>query len=416
MTTRLAGNKTVRNTVEQLSCDDNEVNDLGSPTTSDAIARAYPPAKLNLFLELLARRPDGFHEIDTVMVPIDLCDDLQVSAVERSGVSLTAKWLPSTDQFAAKLGLDPGSAAADEILDIPIDDRNLVCRALNLFLSHFGLSGGFDVILGKRIPAGAGMGGASSDAAAVILCAAELYGLRHRTADLHHIAAQIGSDVPFFLGPQVPSRGETDATIHGLEPPSNHGESYPAIQAGHATGRGEKIAPLEVLCPLYLVVVYPAHVLSTATVFAKSEIPDQPRSSVPMIDALRSGNLDKLSVELWNRLSIPAAEIVPRIDEILKTMWQTELSSCQLTGSGSACFGIAGSAEIANRVVGELTAQLIPANDLIHFASQPDCAEDDTIIDQPGSGGALILTTQTTSVPTKVFLSPDTTGHRETTG
>ena len=370
------------------------MNDFGSPHIDDATARANPPAKLNLFLELLGRRPDGFHEIDTVMVPIDLCDDLRIRVVNRPGVSLAAEWLPSNDQFASILGLDPTSAATEEILAIPCDDRNLVCRALNLFSSFFGLTGGFDVVLGKRIPAGAGMGGASSDAAAAILCAAELHGLRDRTADLHHIAAQIGSDVPFFLGSRVPPG------------PNDTGGSISAIQAGRATGRGEKIEPLELLRPLNFVVVYPAHVLSTAKVFAKSVIPDQPCSSAGVTAALGSGNLEKLSAALLNRLSNPAAEIVPRIDEILKSMWQTELSSCQLTGSGSACFGLAGSAEIASRAAGELIARLIPANNLIQPVPQPERAEDDTIINQP-SGGALILTTQTTSVPTKIFLSRD---------
>jgi 4-diphosphocytidyl-2-C-methyl-D-erythritol kinase len=307
----------------------------GDPTQSFDPSRpplwTRPPAKLNLFLELLARRDDGFHEIDTVMIPINWCDRLGVLRTEQPGVQLNVDWLPSIATAARRLGIAPSQ------LGVPDDETNLVHRALTRLAEAFDIRGGFRCRLFKRIPVGAGMGGASSDAAAALRCGAALLGVSDSRREIQSIAAELGSDVPFFLG----DRGRR-------------------ISAARARGRGEKLSPVTVASPLHVVVVFPNESLSTARVYAASSVPADPRTAEGMVDALRSGNRRNISAQLMNRLSQPAREIAPRIDEILKSMWRAGLRTCQLTGSGSACFALANSARDANQASARLRAVLEP--------------------------------------------------------
>ena len=301
------------------------------------VAHTKPPAKLNLFLELLGKRGDGFHEIDTVMVPVDLCDELSLWRTDQPGTDLKVDWLPSMQEVASRLDVQPGSKQADELLGIPTDASNLVSRALKQFADIFDIEGGFGCQLGKRIPAGAGMGGASSDAASALMAASRLCGVPHDAPHLKEIAASIGSDVPFFLG-----------------------DSGRPLQAARAQGRGEVIQPVGVACPLHFVLVFPAASLSTAKVYARAKIPDVPHIGDAMVDGLQKG--DRVAVEnaLSNRLAQSAKEILPRIDEILHCMWRSGMQACQLTGSGSACFALVASADEAHQSVDRLRSVLEP--------------------------------------------------------
>jgi 4-diphosphocytidyl-2-C-methyl-D-erythritol kinase len=293
---------------------------------------------LNLFLELLARRDDGFHEIDTVMVPIDWCDDLQLCRTTAPGIQLTVDWLPSRDAIAAELGLPPKSKAADQMLAIPKDDNNLVHRALARFIEEFSVDGGFDCTLGKSIPAGAGMGGASSDAASALRCAALLCGVDTGRHELHLIAEEIGSDVPFFMG--------------------RAGDNEQVITAARATGRGENIESVTISNPLNFLVVFPAVTLQTALVYADSQVPRAPQTADQLIAALQRNNDGAFADLLLNRLQEPAKKIAPQINEILKSMWRIGLGTCQLTGSGSACFAIVSSAKEAKESEQQLRAEI----------------------------------------------------------
>jgi 4-diphosphocytidyl-2-C-methyl-D-erythritol kinase len=297
-----------------------------------------PPAKLNLFLEILGRREDGFHEIDTVMVPIDWCDQLRLARTDAATVELSVRWLPSREVVANTLGVSAERAESSRLLDIPADETNLVHRALSRFRECFEIESGFACLLDKRIPAGAGMGGASSDAAAAIHAAAMLCGLDAESDALHQLAAEIGSDVPFFLG--LPGTIRTTAA--------------------RAQGRGEILQAVPMRGPLDFVVVFPGVSLSTGKVYANCQIPPSPRSAVAMIEALNDGRLDQLSDAMLNRLTEPAKKLAPRIAEILESLWQIGLRTCQLTGSGSACFAIAGSRREALRCTEQLRARLEP--------------------------------------------------------
>lgn len=307
------------------------------PPTAMRVACVRPPAKLNLFLELLARRPDGFHELDTVMVPIDWCDQLRIRRREEPGIDLQAGWLPAAEIRRRQLGVPAGSPEADALLGLPEAPSNLVHRALSRFSDRFGLSGGFHVHLSKRIPAGAGMGGASSDAASALIAAAQLCGISTTHPDLVAVASQLGSDVPFFLG-----------------------VGRQRLRAARARGRGERIEPVELGRPLSVVVVFPNHSLSTAMVYQACDVPAEPRRAEPVIRALQRGCLKSIAESAINRLSAPAAEMAPQIDEIVRILWHNGLIGCQLTGSGSACFGLARSVRQARHVAETLRGQLQP--------------------------------------------------------
>ena len=318
------------------------------------LAHTRPPAKLNLFLELLARRDDGFHEIDTVMVAIDWRDELSLERIPNPQVELDVQWLPSRKVIANRLGIEAGTPGEKALLDIPNDESNLVHRALTRFRAAFDLSDGFRCRLGKQIPAGAGMGGASSDAASALLCAARLHQIPSSTPLLHEIAAELGSDVPFFLG------------LEGEGP----------IDGAHATGRGEHLKPVRLGTPLDFVVIFPGISLSTAKVYANSQVPPSPQSSVPLIAALEGGEPEDFGARMLNRLADPAKKLAPQISEILESLWQTDLRTCQLTGSGSACFAIASSTTNAKQCASRLRAMHEP--------------------------GALVMSTRSTQVPTRI--------------
>lgn len=146
------------------------------------------PAKINLSLRILGRRPDGFHELDTLMAPLRIADNLEIAHASGQGISLTCN--------------DP---------EIPDGEENLCVKAAALFLQETGLSHGISITLMKRIPHGAGLGGGSSDAAAVLSGMNELFDSPLVPEELTLLGARLGSDVPFFFhgGPaRCQGRGE----------------------------------------------------------------------------------------------------------------------------------------------------------------------------------------------------------------
>lgn len=301
-------------------------------TTQSSVARtAIPsalvvraPAKLNLFLELLGKRPDGYHEIETAMVPVSCFDTLWVRRSATHGeVRLTTHWWPSSAAWTETLG-----EAAEPLLSIPDDATNLIHRGIIAVKVAFGVESGFDVIARKRIPAGAGMGGASSDAAAAIRAALLLSGIRTSGQRLAEIAAAIGSDVPFFLGPPE--------SLGSPESPTSAERPGPAVAI--ATGRGEKLASHAMPRPLWFVVGFPRGGLSTARVYAAAQVPQQPVRVGKFLDALTAGSFGALHSTLLNRLSHPARLLSPVVGDLLALMESNGLAPALMTGSGSACF------------------------------------------------------------------------------
>lgn len=317
-------------------------------------AMTFPPAKLNLFLEIPARRNDGYHEIDTVMAAIDWRDELRVQSIPEPRIELDARWLPSREELERQLGIATPEASEQGLLDLPPANKNLVHVALQRFRERFEIRSGFRVELGKRIPAGAGMGGASSDAAHAISCAAQIHQV-NRLEPLHEVAADIGSDVPFFL--------------------------YPGMIC-HAGGRGERLTPIDVEMAMSFVVAYPPVALSTARVYGELTVPSSPFTSERFQSLLFKREFDVAQREMRNRLQEPAERILPRTSELLDSLWKSGLQTCQLTGSGSACFGIARdhahAIEVAERLKQELQpGHLVRAVQSVAAAAPIEILEDE---------------------------------------
>lgn len=137
--------------------------------------KQFAPAKINLYLHILGKRADGFHELETLMAPISFGDDLEIAKVPE-GIHLSCT-----------------------NVHLPVNEDNLAYRAAALFLKEFGVQSGVSITLEKRIPIGAGLGGGSSNAAAVLLAMRTLFGVDATDEKLAGLAGQLGSDIPFFI-------------------------------------------------------------------------------------------------------------------------------------------------------------------------------------------------------------------------
>ena len=287
------------------------------------------PAKLNLSLAVLARRADGFHEIESLMVPVSLADTLYVRPRAAPGVALRVA-------YAGELARGPGAALAR---DVPTDGANLVVRAAERLAAEAGITSGLDVDLVKRIPSGAGLGGGSSDAAAMIRAAAMLWRLDWPTERLATVGADIGSDVPWFF----------------------------AGGAAIALGRGERIKPVAGLADIAAVIACPATGLSTAAVYGRC-VPDPTRTgdAARLAEALTTGGLATAVPLMSNALEPPARILSPEIDRLLEALADAGGFAPRLTGSGSACFTLARTLAEAEAIAARLAAR--------RDAGDPACA------------------------------------------
>jgi 4-diphosphocytidyl-2-C-methyl-D-erythritol kinase len=276
-------------------------------------------AKLNLSLAVLAKRPDGFHEIESLMVPVTLHDTLMIRTTDEPGVRLTVR-------FDGRL-LEPAAAVLRR--DVPTDDSNLVVRAVRLLAAEAGETRGLEVDLVKEIPSGAGLGGGSSDAAAALVGAAEAWGVDLPRSRLATLAAQLGSDVPFFL------------------------EGGPAI----ASGRGERLVAVGGMPALHAVIACPAAGLSTAAVYARCT-PDvgQRGAAERLAGAFMAGDLGTAFAAMHNTLEPPARALAVDVGRLLDAMTAAGAVRPMLTGSGSACFALARSEPEARAIAARLEA------------------------------------------------------------
>lgn len=273
------------------------------------------PAKLNLFFEILGKRGDGYHEVETLMAPINLCDTLTARVAEDGTFALTSRWALPVGEFP------PG--------ELPPAEQNLAMRAVRLLAQRSGTARGITLELIKRIPSAAGLGGGSSDAAAALLAANELWQLGWDRAALQPLAAELGSDVPFFLG-----RG-----------------------AAVCRGRGEVIEPLATAAPLHVVVVRPPEGLATAAVYGRVQSAPQPRSAGPLMESLARGDLRLVSRSIYNRLQPAAETLSPWIERLAREFAAQDCLAAQMSGSGSAYFGICRHARHARRVARRLQSR-----------------------------------------------------------
>lgn len=272
------------------------------------------PAKINLFLEVLGRRSDGYHELETVLTSVSLFDQLKIC--ER-------------DDDQIRLILKNSSALCETI---PTDENNLVVKAVLALRKLIGVNRlpGCDILLYKRIPSEAGLGGASSDAVAALLAGKWLWNLDLAESDLLSLASELGSDVPYFvLGGTAMCRG-----------------------------RGERVEPLPTTGGLPVVIAKPTMGLSTAKVFSKVEIPREPRSASALMSDLAARRFELLGQHLFNRLTTPAIQLNPEIAKIAALLDKTTVLGHQMSGSGSSYFGIFRSLRAARQAAQLLSNRL----------------------------------------------------------
>ncbi len=288
--------------------------------------RVFAPAKLNLFLELLGKRPDGYHELETVMVAVNRYDRIQIIPRDDPQIRVMTRWHPSNAVWRQHLG-----QSASKLLELPSGPSNLAYQAAQLMRRHCQSQQGFELKIEKTIPAGAGMGGASSDAAAVLRGVAGALNAKVAPETMHDLAAQLGSDVPFFLNTRYP--------------------------AAIARGRGERLQPIPASASIFFVVVFPPRSLSTAEVYRKClDCPGSARLGM-LSTFLKKGDTRGLAGIMFNRLQQAACGLFPELAGLLRQMEQIGLAGCQLTGSGSACFGLAQHRWHAQRAVAQLKAR-----------------------------------------------------------
>jgi 4-diphosphocytidyl-2-C-methyl-D-erythritol kinase len=291
------------------------------PRKVGAAWEVQAPAKLNLYLEVLGRRTDGFHELETLMVPVQIFD--------------TLRWSPSDGPSSSCTLSIHSQLAADSSLSCT---DNLILRAGQLLAHRGGVEPRGHFELTKRIPVEAGLGGGSSDAAAALRLANAAWGTRLSSNELSEIATELGSDVPFFLA------------------------DGPAV----CRGRGELIEPTGSLPRLDLVVVKPAFGMSTPQVFrelGESAGATASRRShsagrlTELLAMLRSGAIGRASSLMTNTLEVVAERLAPEITRIKSALARAGCWGQFMTGSGSTVVGVARSAIQARRIARSLSAQ-----------------------------------------------------------
>ena len=252
--------------------------------------------KVNLLLNILGKRTDGFHELETVMHPVNVFDELNFVRVTR-GFHLTCS--------------DPA---------LPVDSGNLVHRAATLFFQKTEIRDGVRIHLEKKLPLAAGLGGGSGNAATTLLGLNEIFGRPLSVQALHNLAAALGSDIPFFL------------------------QTKPAL----ATGRGEKIQSLDFFPALRgasFLLVHPGFGISTAWAYQNlarfpAALNGTPGRAQKLISLLQTADLPTAGAEFYNPLEAPALEKFPILALYQEFLRANGAAATLMSGSGSTTFAI----------------------------------------------------------------------------
>jgi 4-diphosphocytidyl-2-C-methyl-D-erythritol kinase len=254
------------------------------------------PCKVNLILNILGKRADGFHELETVMQPVDICDEMTFARAG-AGLELTCS--------------HP---------ELPVDSKNLVYRAAASFLAAAKISDGVRIHLQKNLPLAGGIGGGSANAAVTFAALNELFGSPLPPAGLHDLAAALGSDIPFFL------------------------YDRPAL----ATGRGEKVRPLENFSALRgkaFLLVHPGFGISTPWSYQNlarfsQALNGQAGRAQKLVSLLQAGDLNRAAKEFYNALEAPAFDKFPVLPLYQEFLRENGALMSLMSGSGSTTFAI----------------------------------------------------------------------------
>jgi len=289
-------------------------------------ARCAPPSampldkhsscKVNLLLNILGKRPDGFHELETILHPVGLYDCL---SFERRGARLRLQ-------------------CSDPLL--PVNSKNLVYAAAERFLAAAGIHEGVRIHLEKKIPVAAGLGGGSGNAAATLLALNELFGQPLNPDDLPRLAASLGSDIPFFL------------------------QSRPAL----ATGRGELVTPLDffpALAGAWMLLVHPGFGVSTPWAYEQlaahpEALHGKPGRARHLVSLLQSAALPDAGKEFYNSLEAPVLPKYPLLQLFQEFFRGQGAAATLMSGSGSTTFALTLSRASAETLLEKFQAKFGP--------------------------------------------------------
>jgi 4-diphosphocytidyl-2-C-methyl-D-erythritol kinase len=271
------------------------------------------PCKVNLILNILGKRPDGFHELETVMQPVNLCDEM---TFERAGAGLELTCSHP---------------------ELPCDAKNLVHRAATSFLNVAQITDGVKIHLRKNLPLAGGIGGGSANAAVTFTALNELFGSPLPLEKLHELAAALGSDVPFFL------------------------YNKPAL----ATGRGEKVQTLDNFPALKgkaFFLFHPGFGISTPWSYQNlvrfpKDLNGTPGRANALLAALRAGNWPVIAGNVYNSLEAPAFDKFPVLKLYQEFLRAQDALVALMSGSGSTTFAIFENLATANAIAENFKSQ-----------------------------------------------------------
>jgi 4-diphosphocytidyl-2-C-methyl-D-erythritol kinase len=263
-------------------------------------ARFLAPAKVNYRLDVLGKRPDGYHDLRMIMQRIDLCDVVDITISATPGIRVTC-------------GRD----------GVPDGPDNIAWRAADLLLRDAGHADGVEIAITKRIPVAAGLGGGSSDGAAVLMGLNELLGLGRSDIRLMEIGVQLGADVPFFI----------------------------FRKTALAEGIGEQLTPVERITPAWLVIVNPNVHVSTAWVYQNLQLtPGRETVKLPRF----YDSISDICAILSNDLETVTVQRFPVIADIKERLLDAGAGGALMSGSGPTVFGVFPDEAGARRAAGEL--------------------------------------------------------------
>jgi len=273
------------------------------------------PAKINLFLEIIGRRADGFHDLETVMVRTDLCDTLRFEGRDDESIKIS---LVGGRNFC-----ETGSTSVPSgSVGFPLDQTNLIVRAAEALRNYTGVSRGATIHVHKRIPCQAGLAGGSGNAATTLRVLNRLWELDLPVSVLHDIAASLGSDVNFLLS---------------------------GYRAAICRGRGERISPIRLTTRQNGLLIAPDSGNSTADVFRALEVPQDYRSAAKLMALLSDGDVRSIPPHCFNRLQPVAMQLNRDVRATLRWL-VAHAGNGLMTGSGSGCFALLRSAAEARRL------------------------------------------------------------------
>lgn len=264
------------------------------------------PAKINLTLRVVGKRADGYHLLDTIMVPVSLYDEIEIHQLHRT--------------VSQRCGAPSLIAIRCNHAQVPLGPDNIAYRAAELLMRKAKIRHAVVIRIRKQIPVGAGLGGGSTDAAAVLIGLNRLWKLRLSVRQLEQLALQLGADVPFFI------------------------RAKPA----RARGIGEKLRLLPKVRPRWLVLIYPGFPVATAWVYRN--LPSKlTKVSVNTSIATPLESLDKLDKLLINDLEQVTVRRYPEISRVKSLLSLAGAAGVLMSGSGSSVFGVFESKRLAER-------------------------------------------------------------------